>query len=54
MNSNGADTYSLSASKPALVAGGASGGGVRLVDDVWDLPIYVVERDGRIIAVIRP
>ena len=53
VNSNGADAYSLSSATPNLVAGGGGGGGVRLVDDVWDVPIYVVDRNGRVTAVIR-
>ena len=53
VNASAADSYSLSPAAPSGVA--ASGAtAVRMIDDVRRGPVYVVERDGRITAVIRP
>ena len=53
VNANAADSYSLSSAAPSAVAvRGATA--IGLIDDVRRGLIYVVERDGRITAVIRP
>ncbi len=53
VNAIAADRYSLSSAAPSGVAArGATA--FRMIDDVWRGLVYVVERDGRITAVIRP
>ena len=52
VNSNGADPYSLATAAPALVAQ-MRAQAIPLRDDVWRQTIYVVERNGKITAVIR-
>ena len=53
VNASAADSYSLSSATPSGVsARGAVA--VRMIDDVWRGLVYVVERDGRITAIIRP